>query len=86
VSNKYNAGEGLLRVARVLGDLKGDQMIQHANAVTWAEAPIPRRLHRCRRQTVGVVRFFTLIERCACGAARIDGGPWIEKNSRRKGR
>jgi hypothetical protein len=58
--------------------------IYHLGGVPWHEAPIPGRLHRCIAQTGGWYhrRF---IERCACGAIRIDRrrGTWSERNSRR---
>jgi len=52
------------------------------DGIDWFHAPKPRRWHRCRIQTQGWVNHFTLVDRCACGAIRMDGhGPWMEKNS-----
>lgn len=59
--------------------------LQTRNGVLWNEAPLPRRRHECEpwtrgRDTAGSV------ERCACGAIRLDGEqhPWMNKNSRRR--
>lgn len=54
------------------------------DGVLWYEAKVPRRFHRCYAHTTGVVSF-KMVERCACGAIRIDGGRWMDKNTRRKG-
>lgn len=53
----------------------------HVDGVPWHEAPRPRLLHRCRVQTSAQVDE-RLFERCPCGAIRIDGGTWLERNSR----
>ena len=56
----------------------------NVNDVPWHDAPLPRRLHRCRTQTSGLMGL-TLVERCACGAIRLDGrGPWADRNTRRE--
>lgn len=59
--------------------------IKHKDGVPWWEAPVPRRFHRCRVQTMGKLGS-EWIYRCACGAV---GGPkwpgWINRNARRKG-
>ena len=65
---------------------KRDAGIKDRGGVSWHEAPLPPRWHRCsgssvRRDALGMLNF----ERCACGASRIDGCGWIERNSRRKG-
>lgn len=54
------------------------------HGVHWSEAPIPRRIHFCRPQTEGFINYFTLIQRCACGAISIDGRRWCGRNSRRR--
>lgn len=59
--------------------------IFHLDDLPWSQAPLPRRLHRCRVQTRGWDHF-RLIERCACGAIRLDGRGWLDRNSRRKHR
>jgi hypothetical protein len=57
--------------------------IVHRDGVPWHAAPRPRRLHRCSPQTAGTATTGTYIERCACGAIRLDGyGSWDERNSR----
>jgi hypothetical protein len=63
----------------------GSTEISHLNGVPWHEAPLPRRWHFCEPQTQGWRSFFTLVERCACGAKRFDGrGRWKDRNSRRR--
>ena len=62
---------------------RGDTEMHHLDGVPWTDAPMPRRLHRCRPQTVGYVNYFTKYERCACGAVRRDGRFWHYKNGRR---
>ena len=51
----------------------------------WINAPLPRRLHRCRAITTYVGKYIKL-DRCRCGALRIiDGdvkGVWSQKNTR----
>lgn len=56
--------------------------IWNRDGIDWADAPKPRRLHRCFVQTRGYLRYFTCVDRCACGAIRHDGGRWAERNSR----
>jgi hypothetical protein len=55
--------------------------MEHVGGVAWWKAPVPRRWHRCRAQTRGR-RCFDEIERCACGAIRLNGGVWLERNTR----
>lgn len=65
----------------------GSTQIEELDGISWADAPIPRRWHKCAPQTKGWLNYFTQVFRCACGAiARVDGGElyWMEKNSRRK--
>lgn len=64
---------------------KENTSIENKDGVTWSEAPLPKRFHKCRPQSRGWIKF-SFIERCACGAHRYDGcGSWMLKNSRRKG-
>lgn len=58
--------------------------IQHVDGVAWYDAPLPPRLHRCQTQTSGWLRILTKVERCACGAMRVDGNGWANKNERRR--
>jgi hypothetical protein len=48
----------------------------------WFDAPKPRRWHRCKPHTAAATRL-GFVQRCACGAARFDDCPWIERNSSR---
>lgn len=61
--------------------------LTHADGDWWYEAPLPRRWHRCRPHTSALTtmrgRVFD-IDRCACGAMRFSGGPWTDRNQRRK--
>jgi hypothetical protein len=60
--------------------------VRHQQGIEWFDAPIPRRWHRCRTWSRGVVNG-RLVERCACGAIRLDGyGGWMDRNDRRKKR
>lgn len=61
---------------------------QHRDGIPWHNAPIPHRWHRCKTWTTGSTRNLALVERCACGAIRLDGEghPWMDRNSRRKPR
>lgn len=58
----------------------------HVDGVAWHDAPVPRRRHRCSPQTKAWYKPFDFIERCACGALRRNGGPWIDRNERRQSR
>ena len=60
-----------------------DTAVHHLDGVQWWEAPLPRRWHRCRAQTLGRTNG-TPVRRCACGAMDIGGLGWGEKNARRK--
>lgn len=55
----------------------------HQDGVPWHEAPIPRRLHRCKAQSDEWFGF-TLYQKCACGAVSVNGRRWLDKNSRRE--
>lgn len=53
------------------------------DGVPYFQAPLPRRWHRCEPWTS--MRLDTgLVERCACGAIRLDGDGWLERNIRRR--
>lgn len=55
----------------------------HLDGVEWWNAPVPRRWHRCAPQTRGWINYFSLVERCACGAIRLDGRThWMDRNNR----
>lgn len=57
--------------------------IENLNAVQWWRAPKPGRWHLCRTQTRGYLpHLFMAIERCACGAIKLNGGRWKNRNSR----
>jgi hypothetical protein len=56
--------------------------VRHRDEIPWFRAPLPRRLHRCTPWTSGPVDG-ALVDRCACGAIRIGGRHWFERNSRR---
>lgn len=62
----------------------GKMEVEHLEGVPWHDAPLPRRFHRCWPQTRAWMNYFERIERCACGAGRIDGHSWIHKNETRK--
>lgn len=58
----------------------------HKRNLWWHEARIPWRWHRCRPWTQGNYESSSThayIERCACGAIRIDHGSWLDRNARR---
>lgn len=59
--------------------------IENLNGVPWHKAPLPRRWHRCQAQTRGW-DMLTYIERCACGAIRLNGRGWLDRNSTRRSR
>jgi hypothetical protein len=58
--------------------------ISHVDGTAWFEAPAPPLDHDCWVQTFGSTDKLPSVERCPCGATRLDGPdrPWIEKNSR----
>ena len=64
----------------------GAEYTEHLDGVDWVDAPLPSRRHSCWPQTRGVFDR-EMVERCACGATRFDGGAgvWIDQNSRRRG-
>ena len=57
--------------------------IEHVDGIAWWDAPLPRRFHFCKAQTIGWLGFTTKIERCACGATRRNGRVWFDKNQTR---
>lgn len=56
---------------------------ENLNGVWWHKAPLPPRLHRCTPQSRAVISD-RKVERCACGATRLDDGAWFERNSRKR--
>jgi hypothetical protein len=64
----------------------GDTEMWHRGGVPWWKADVmlsykhwwSRRRHQHTVQTYGWYRHFTFIERCPCGAFRMDGGKWRE--------
>jgi len=66
----------------------GGTEIWDLNGVGDLEAELPPVKHECYVHTQGVVNWFTVIHRCACGAVCYDHRPydtehtWIERNSR----
>lgn len=60
----------------------GSTLTTHFHGIPWWDAPKPRRFHRCRPQTEGCMNYFTVIQRCACGAISIDGQRWMNRNSK----
>lgn len=54
--------------------------------VWWRDAPLPRRIHRCRVWTLWYDRHLGPVHRCPCGATRIPrvSNIWIDRNLRRK--
>lgn len=79
------AAAGWVRSYEGQGEHAGDYL-DHFGGVDWVDAPLPRRRHRCRPQSRGRFGLLgRLVERCACGATRLDGeAPWFERNSRRR--
>jgi hypothetical protein len=64
----------------------GSVEVEHFHGIPWHDAPVPSRFHRCRVQTRGYIHYFTPVQRCACGAIRMDNHRrWLDRNSRRKG-
>jgi len=59
--------------------------IEHLDSIPWSKAPVPKKRHKCKAQTRGINRdTFAEIQRCACGAVKINDYNWIERNSRKK--
>jgi hypothetical protein len=57
--------------------------VVHVDGIPWYEAPLPWRWHLCKAQTYGSTRIFFSVERCACGAIRLNKRYWVDKNSRK---
>jgi hypothetical protein len=76
-------GEGMRKLLDQLADVERQMGTHHVNGVGWNEAPLPSRFHRCWGQTTGW-QGLTRVERCACGAIRLDGRGWSERNARRR--
>jgi hypothetical protein len=66
------------------GEKNGEFWVENLGGVSWLHAPLPRRRHHCTTQTRGVTNWFTGIQRCACGAMRVNNGHWTGRNERRK--
>lgn len=87
MSNKPQEAEWIKEPAYPSTKVFGPEPHEHLGGVPWFEAPIPRKLHRCKPQTRGYINYFTLIERCACGAIRMDDqDPWTDRNSAKRPR
>lgn len=62
--------------------------VTHLDGVPWHQAPTPRRLHRCSARTTGWLNLLDRVDRCACGAIRVQpafarkSSRWRERNSR----
>lgn len=62
----------------------GKTELHHRDGVAWLDAPMPWRFHRCSAQTYGYFNYSEQVERCACGAIRLDGrSHWMNRNSRK---
>ena len=59
------------------------QRIEDLDGISWADAPVPPRLHRCKAQTQGLLSS-GWVYRCACGAISSDGRWGSRRNSRRR--
>jgi hypothetical protein len=71
-------------VPLIITDNFDGEINQAEDGIHWFDAPLPRRWHKCKKQSVFTGKS-EYVARCACGAVYIMGG-WIEKNSRRKSR
>ena len=59
--------------------------LEDLNGVSWSDAPVPPRWHRCKAQTQGLLPT-GWVYRCACGAISSDARWWSQRNSRRRTR
>lgn len=57
--------------------------MESLDGIPWHSAPLPFWIHRCKPQSRGVLKNEHLIDRCACGAMRRDGGRWAGRNETR---
>jgi hypothetical protein len=60
----------------------GLESVADLDGVSWFDAPVPSRWHRCTAQTKGFFRDSGVVHRCACGAISRGDGYWMERNSR----
>ncbi len=76
----------LANAQRWLDQIAGDRIgPHHTDGVAWYRLRPPGRWHKCWAQSWGSCGPFEMIERCPCGAVRIDrGGPWLDRNWRRR--
>ncbi|MDQ0376546.1 hypothetical protein [Amycolatopsis thermophila] len=58
--------------------------VWHRDGVPWLDSPLPAIGHECWPQTRGI-EGHEETERCPCGAIRIGGGRWLERNTRTPG-
>jgi hypothetical protein len=63
----------------------GADYIESLGGAAWSAGEPPQPWHRCRAQTRGR-REGDYIERCRCGAMRLNHGPWAERNRTRQDR
>lgn len=55
--------------------------VTHIQGMPWDLLPTPWRWHRCWAQSWGSIGPFRLVQRCPCGATRLDeDGPWLGRN------
>lgn len=82
------AEDALAAVRGGAGITTGQADIRHRDGISWINASVPRRLHRCWVQTEGVLGgpLGDLYQRCPCGAVRRNNGYWMDRNARRKRR
>ena len=67
-------------------DIGNNNYTESLDGIDWADAPLPRRWHRCRAQTRGWIGL-SYVERCPCGGTRLEPrGRWMEKNQTRRQR
>jgi hypothetical protein len=57
-------------------------IIHDKDGVPWHDAPRPLRLHFCKAWTYGWDGPL-YVERCSCGAIRLDRHIWMERNTRK---
>lgn len=56
----------------------------HLGGVAWFDAPLPPEDHECWPQTTGSTDTLLFVQRCPCGAIRLNPyRDFMEKNSRR---
>lgn len=86
MSPEERIADMIVRFPEIRDAMFDETRFSHANGVTWLEAPIPSSQHVCKAWTVGIASTLSRIERCACGALRINSDnplSWQERNSRR---